>query len=237
MYNHNNYFCIFVNKNSKWGEDMDSKKFVMSYSGGKDCMLAMHRKIKQGWTPVALITTVKKDSVDSWTHSINKRLLDKASENLNIPIIYVECAIDDYEEKFEEKLIEAKKMGATTVIYGDIDIELHRQWDIDRATNAGLDYELPLWQADREEVVHEFIDNGFKALIKKVNLENMNGDFLGKVLDRELIKEIKKTGSDACGENGEYHTFVIDGPLFNSPIELDITGKTFSNGYGILDKN
>ena len=207
MYNHNNYFCIFVNKNSKWGEDMDSKKFVMSYSGGKDCMLAMHRKIKQGWTPVALITTVKKDSVDSWTHSINKRLLDKASENLNIPIIYVECAIDDYEEKFEEKLIEAKKMGAT------------------------------LWQADREEVVHEFIDNGFKAVIKKVNLENMNGDFLGKVLDRELIKEIKKTGSDACGENGEYHTFVIDGPLFNSPIELDITGKTFSNGYGILDIN
>ena len=65
----------------------------------------------------------------------------------------------------------------------------------------------------------------------------MNGDFLGKVLDRELIKEIKKTGSDACGENGEYHTFVIDGPLFNSPIELDITGKTFSNGYGILDIN
>lgn len=58
-------------------------------------------------------------------------------------------------------------MGATTVIYGDIDIELHRQWDIDRATNAGLDYELPLWQADREEVVHEFIDNGFKAVIKK----------------------------------------------------------------------
>ena len=61
---------------------MDSKKFVMSYSGGKDCMLAMYRKIKEGWTPVALITTVKKDSVDSWTHSISKKLLEKASENL-----------------------------------------------------------------------------------------------------------------------------------------------------------
>ena len=137
---------------------MDSKKFVMSYSGGKDCMLAMYRKIKEGWTPVALITTVKKDSVDSWTHSISKKLLEKASQSLNIPIIYVECEMKDYEEKFEEKLLEAKKMGATTVIYGDIDIQLHRQWDIDRATNAGLDYELPLWQGDREKVVHEFID-------------------------------------------------------------------------------
>ena len=184
---------------------MDSKKFVMSYSGGKDCMLAMYRKIKEGWTPVALITTVKKDSVDSWTHSISK------------------------------KLLEAKKMGATTVIYGDIDIELHRQWDIDRATNAGLDYELPLWQGDREKVVHEFIDAGFKAIIKKVNLENMSEDFLGKTLDKPLIEEIKKTGSDACGENGEYHTFVVDGPLFSTPIELDVLGKTISNGYGILD--
>ena len=193
---------------------MDSKKFVMSYSGGKDCMLAMYRKIKEGWTPVALITTVKKDSVDSWTHSISKKLLEKASESLNIPIIYVECEMKDYEEKFEEKLLEAKKMGATTVIYGDIDIELHRQWDIDRATNAGLDYELPLWQGDREKVVHEF---------------------LGKTLDKPLIEEIKKTGSDACGENGEYHTFVVDGPLFSTPIELDVLGKTISNGYGILD--
>lgn len=88
---------------------MDSKKFVMSYSGGKDCMLAMYRKIKEGWTPVALITTVKKDSVDSWTHSISKKLLEKASQSLNIPIIYVECEMKDYEAKFEEKLLEAKK--------------------------------------------------------------------------------------------------------------------------------
>lgn len=214
---------------------MDSKKFVMSYSGGKDCILAMHRKIKEGFTPVALITTIKKDSVNSWTHSISKKLLEKASQSLDIPIIYVECEMNNYEEKFEEKLLEAKKMGATTVIYGDIDIELHRKWDADRAINVGLDYELPLWQADREKVVHEFIDSGFKAVIKKVNLESMNEDFLGKTLDKSLMEDIKKTGSDVCGENGEYHTFVVDGPLFKVPIELEVLGKTISNGYGILD--
>lgn len=214
---------------------MDSKKFVMSYSGGKDCMLAMYKKIKQGWTPVALITTIKKDSVDSWTHSISKRLLDQASKSLDIPIIYVECSMKDYEKEFEKQLLVAKEMGAETVVYGDIDIELHRNWDIDRATNAGLDYELPLWQGDREELVYEFIDSGFKAVIKKVNLENMSEDFLGKILDKSLIEEIKKTGSDACGENGEYHTFVVDGPLFKNPIELEVLGKTIEEGYGILD--
>lgn len=214
---------------------MDSKKFVMSYSGGKDCMLAMYKKIKEGFTPVALITTIKKDSADSWTHSINKRLLEEASKSLNIPIIYVECDISEYETEFEKKLLVAKEMGATTVVYGDIDIELHKKWDIDRATNAGLDYELPLWNGDREALVHEFIDSGFKAVIKKVNLENMSEDFLGKVLDKELVEEIKKTGSDACGENGEYHTFVVDGPIFKEPINLEILGKTIENGYGILD--
>ncbi|MDY4573663.1 MAG: diphthine--ammonia ligase [Intestinibacter sp.] len=214
---------------------MDSKKFVMSYSGGKDCMLAMYKKIKEGFTPVALITTIKKDSADSWTHSINKRLLEEASKSLNIPIIYVECDISEYETEFEKKLLVAKEMGATTVVYGDIDIELHRQWDIDRATNAGLDYELPLWNGDREGLVHEFIDSGFKAVIKKVNLENMSENFLGKVLDKELVEEIKKTGSDACGENGEYHTIVVDGPIFSKPINLEILGKTIDNGYGILD--
>ena len=214
---------------------MDSKKFVMSYSGGKDCMLAMYKKIKEGFTPVALITTIKKDSADSWTHSINKRLLEEASKSLDIPIIYVECDISEYETEFEKKLLVAKEMGATTVVYGDIDIELHKKWDIDRATNAGLDYELPLWNGDREGLVHEFIDSGFKAVIKKVNLENMSEDFLGKVLDKDLVEEIKKTGSDACGEYGEYHTFVVDGPIFNNPIGLQILGKTIENGYGILD--
>ena len=75
-------------------------------------------------------------------------------------------------------------------------------------------------EEDREKLVHEVIDNGFKAIIKKVNLDFMSGDFLGKTLTKELIEKIKDTGSDACGENGEYHTFVVDGPIFNYKIEV-----------------
>ena len=212
-----------------------SNKFVLSYSGGKDCILALYRKIEQGDIPVALLTTVKKSSEETWTHGLSFDLLEQVSKSLELPIIYAQCDVSEYEDVFEEKLREAKKMGATSVVYGDIDIAHHKQWGIDRSKNAGLDYEFPLWQEDREKLVYEVIDSGFKAVIKKVNLDYLSEDFLGKTLDKPLIEEIKKTGSDACGENGEYHTFVVDGPLFSTPIELDVLGKTISNGYGILD--
>lgn len=210
-----------------------SKKFVLSYSGGKDCLLAMYRKIKEGCTPVALLTTVKKSTPESWTHGLSYDLLEKVSKSLELPIIYVECDASEYEEKFEEKLKEAKNMGAEYVVYGDIDIELHRQWGVDRATNAGLKYEFPLWQEDREKLVHEVIDNGFKAVIKKVNLDCMSSDFLGKTLTKELVEEIKATGSDACGENGEYHTFVVDGPIFKNRIDISDKEIKIKDNYGL----
>lgn len=197
-----------------------NNKFVLSYSGGKDCMLALYRKIQDGCIPVALLTTVKKSACETWTHGLSYDLLEQVSKSLEIPVIYAECDVSEYEIKFEEKLKVTKEMGATSVVYGDIDIELHKQWGIDRATNAGLDYEFPLWQENREKLVHEVIDNGFKAIIKKVNLDCMSEDFLGKTLTKELVEKIKTTGSDPCGENGEYHTFVVDGPIFNHRIEV-----------------
>lgn len=200
---------------------MNTKKFVLSYSGGKDCILAMYRKIKEGWTPVALLTTIKKSSPESWTHGLTFDSLEEVSKSLDLPIIYVECEASEYEDRFEDKLRIAKDMGAETVVYGDIDIERHRKWGVDRAKNSGVNYEFPLWQEDREKLVHEFIDSGFKALIKKVNLDYMSSDFLGKTLTRDLVKEIKATGSDPCGENGEYHTFVYDGPIFKTKIDIN----------------
>lgn len=211
---------------------MNNKKFVLSYSGGKDCILSMYRKIQEGYTPVALLTTIKKSSDESWTHGLSYDLLEEVSKSLDLPVIYVECDVEEYESKFEEKLRVAKEMGADTVVYGDIDIEDHKKWGADRAKNAGLNYDLPLWQENREKLVYEFIDAGFKAVIKKVNLNYMGEYFLGKVLDKDLVQEIKATGSDACGENGEYHTFVIDGPIFKNKINVDIEQIKKEKNYG-----
>lgn len=214
---------------------MSNNKFVMSFSGGKDSILALYRMIKRGYEPVALLTTVKKNQDISWTHAITNKLLEKVSESLDIPLLIVECEVFEYESKFEEKLIVAKNMGASICAYGDIDIEEHKKWDLDRCEKTGLRAEFPLWQEDRENLVYEFIDSGFKTIIKTVNLNYMGEEFLGKILTRDVIEDIKKTGSDVCGENGEYHTFVIDGPLFKNIIEFENQGNIISNGYGNLN--
>ena len=213
---------------------MTKEKFIMSFSGGKDSILALYKMIKKGYEPVALLTTIKKDKEKSWTHHLDNNLLRRVSESLEIPILLVECDVDDYERKFEEALFKAKDMGATICAFGDIDIELHRNWDLDRCKNTGIEAKLPLWQQNREELVYEFIDSGFETIINKVNLKYMGVEFLGKVLDRKIIEDIKLTGADACGENGEYHTFVIDGPLFKNRINFINEGVIKDMNYGYL---
>ncbi len=203
---------------------MAKEKFIMSFSGGKDSILALYRMIKKGYEPIALLTTVKKNQEKSWTHGLGKEFLHRISKSLDIPLLLVECDVNEYERKFEEALIKAKDMGATMCVFGDIDIELHKKWDVDRCKNAGIKAELPLWQQNREDLVYEFIDSGFTTVINKVNLKYMGIEFLGKELNREIIDDIKSTGSDACGENGEYHTFVVDGPLFKNRIDFTNEG-------------
>lgn len=215
---------------------MTKEKFIMSFSGGKDSILALYRMIKKGYEPIALLTTVKKNQEKSWTHGLGKEFLHRISKSLDIPLLLVECDVNEYERKFEEALIKAKDMGATMCVFGDIDIELHKKWDVDRCKNAGIKAELPLWQQNREDLVYEFIDSGFTTIINKVNLKYMGIEFLGKELNREIIDDIKSTGSDACGENGEYHTFVVDGPLFKNRIDFTNEGIVKDINYAHLNK-
>ncbi|CED94350.1 MULTISPECIES: diphthine--ammonia ligase [Romboutsia] len=214
---------------------MTKEKFIMSFSGGKDSILALYRMIKKGYEPIALLTTVKKNQEKSWTHGLGKEFLHRISKSLDIPLLLVECDVNEYERKFEEALIKAKDMGATMCVFGDIDIELHKKWDVDRCKNAGIKAELPLWQQNREDLVYEFIDSGFTTIINKVNLKYMGIEFLGKELNREIIDDIKSTGSDACGENGEYHTFVVDGPLFKNRIDFTNEGIVKDINYAHLN--
>lgn len=211
------------------------KKFIMSFSGGKDSTLALFRMIKRGYTPIGLLVTIKKGEDGSWTHSISKELLTKVSESLDIPLFLVECEVGEYEAKFTQTLLKAKKMGASCCVFGDIDIQDHKTWCEERCREAEIEAILPLWQEDREQLVYEFIDNGFSTIIKKVNLTYLPSDFLGKVLTREIVGEIKDLKCDPCGENGEYHTFVIDGPLFKEKIDFKTNKIVIDGDYGNLD--
>ena len=211
-------------------------RFIMSYSCGKDSTLALYRMIKTGNIPAALLITVNKEEDISWFHGIPKDLMNEVSKSLDIPLILVETEGDNYENMFTEALIRAKEeLNINSCVFGDIDLEAHRTWCTDRCNEAKVKAIFPLWQEERENLVYEFIDCGFKTVIKKVNLKYMGEEFLGKVLTREVVEDIKETGSDACGENGEYHTFVYDGPIFKYPIKFEKLNIIKNNISGFLD--
>jgi uncharacterized protein (TIGR00290 family) len=198
--------------------------FAISYSGGKDCAFSLYQMISGGNNPVALVTTVNIEQNRSWFHGIQRELLEDISCSLNIPLILCECTPDNYIQAFEDGLIKARKMGADACVFGDIDIDGHRQWNQERCENVDIDCILPLWKQNRESIVHKTIEVGFKARIKIIQSNKLDESFLDKDLSLSLLERIKKTGSDVCGENGEYHTFVCDGPIFAYPVTFETAG-------------
>ena len=202
--------------------------FAASYSGGKDSALALYRMIQQGHNPIALITTVNTDQGRSWFHGIQKELLLAVSRSLDIPIIFNECTPDSYAQSFDQSLQKARELGADCCVFGDIDIEGHKTWNEERCNEAGLKLVLPLWMEEREALVSEMLSAGFKAMVKVVN-NSLDQSLLGQDLTPALVEEIKASGADPCGENGEYHTFVYDGPIFAYPISFE-KGKVIDFG-------
>ena len=213
-----------------------SKKFVMSYSCGKDSTLALYRMIKNGHKPVALLITVDKKVLRSWFHGVPESLLQEVSKSLNIPLLLVKCEGEEYKAAFNKALNKAKsELGAEACVFGDIDLEAHRVWCTDRCDEANMEAIFPLWLEDREKLTYEFIDSGFKTVIKNVRLDVLSTEFLGKVLTKKVVSDIVAAGSDACGENGEYHTFAFDGPLFKYPIRFKENGIITNETHGFLD--
>lgn len=199
------------------------KKFVGSFSTGKDSTLAIYKAIEMGYEPHKLIITYNTKAEKAWFHGVESEIIDMFSNSLKIPVELVKTDGDDYEEAFEEALKKCREEGCEVCVYGDIDIENHLKWGIERCENAGLEPVFPLWQRNREDVVREFIEQGFKTVITTINIKKMNPAYLGRILDIRLLEELRGEGIDVCGENGEYHTLVVDGPLFAYPLKLEFS--------------
>jgi len=191
--------------------------------------------IKQNHEPIALIVMCNKKDKRSWFHGVDDKLLDKISESLQIPLIKVVCHGEDYNNAFEDGLKKARAMGAEACVFGDIDIEDHKKWGKERCENAGLDYVFPLWNENREKLTLEFVSLGFRAIIKCISNKHLPKDFLGKELDLSLIGLLKQKDIDVCGENGEYHTIVIGGPLFKEKVNIKYNGKKDFGDFSVLD--
>ncbi len=210
------------------------KKFVASYSGGKDSTLAIYRAISQGMIPLELIITYNTDKERSWFHGIPQAVLDNISKEINIPVSLIKTTGEEYTKNFEAKLLEAKIKGAEVCVFGDIDIEGHFEWCTDRCKLVGMEAYFPLWKESRKNLVYEFIDLGFKTIITIVDNSRMPEEFAGKILTKEIANAIEKSGADICGENGEYHTFVFDGPIYKNPIKYTAGKKINIDNFTVI---
>ena len=209
-----------------------NKNCFVSWSGGKDSCLALFRAMSQGYKPKMLFTMFSIENDVSSAHRLNEDIIKAQVNALDLESTIGRAKFEDYEAVFVRNLEAFKSQDIQYGIFGDIDLDEHRKWEETVCEKAQMTAVLPLWQEDRKKLVKEFIDLGFKAKIVVVNKTMMSPEFLGRDLSHELLEEIEKTGADVCGENGEYHTVVYDGPLFKTPLNLnfskeikDIEGK------------
>jgi len=209
---------------------MKKNKAIFCWSGGKDSSLALYKVLQENKYDVCyLLTTINGNNKRISMHGIRESLLDEQVESIGIPQMKVytyDTSNDEYEKAMEDAFLQAKIEGINYVIYGDIfleDLRLYRERTLNR---VGLKAVFPLWKKDTRSLIDEFIRYQFKTVVCCVNAAVLDKSYVGRLIDLDFVKSLPK-GVDVCGENGEFHSFCFDGPIFKKPINIQIKEKIF----------
>lgn len=208
---------------------MDTIKSVFNWSGGKDSCLALHHVLQnQHFEVKYLLTTVNEAYNRVSMHGVRESLLIQQANSLGIALHQVRLPelpnMATYEQEMNKHLTALKTEGITHSIFGDLflaDLKAYRE---NKLAEIGLIAEFPLWERDTREVLKEFISLGYRTII--VCAQQGLEDFCGRVIDERFIDDLP-ADIDPCGENGEFHTFVFDGPLFKTPVNFTLGEKVF----------
>ncbi len=213
------------------------QKVFASWSGGKDGCLAVYRAIRGGMDVRYLANMVSEDGQRSCSHGILAAVIKKQAEALGIPIVQRPTTSDIYEAVFIEMLKKFKREGIGGGVFGDIDFAPHREWDEKVCRKAGVAAHLPLWNESQPKLMEEFINAGFKAVVVAVKAELFGKEVLGRTIDRKFLTYLEglDKGITICGEAGEYHTLVVDGPLFKKRLEITQSEKVTKGEHHFLE--
>ncbi len=211
------------------------KRAIFNWSGGKDSALALYYILQQpDFEAVVLLTSVNKKYQRISMHGVRKELLLKQAGLLNIPLSILELPEDtvspeEYDRIMYSKMCRFKQEGYTHSVFGDIFLEDLRAYREERLAKTGIKAVFPLWKRPTRDVIHEFIDLGFKTVVVSANAQLLDRSFVGRVVDHSFLEDLPE-GVDPCGENGEFHTFVFDGPLLSSPVGYEL-GEIVHRSY------
>lgn len=200
------------------------ENIALSWSGGKDGCMALHRLIEQGHSVKCLFTTLP-DDIDGRTfgHGEKAGSIQLQGEALGIPVEFIHCTFKTYTEDVKNALIQLKdKYGLDAVAFGDLYLQEHRDWGESVCEDVGLRAVYPLWMQESEALaaLRMFVDSGYKATVIRIREDKLPVSWLGRPLDEHFFADIQKEGACPMGEAGEYHTYVYDGPLFQSKIDF-----------------
>ena len=200
------------------------EKVLFTWSSGKDSAITLFELQKTNYYEIlALLTTITEDYDRISMHGVRSILLEQQVESLGLSVekIYIKMneSNEEYETKMREKLKQFQNRGVTSVVFGDIFLEEVRKYREENLSKLGMKGVFPLWKRDTTELAHTFIDLGFKAIITCIDSNTLDKTFVGRIFDEKFLNEIPST-VDPCGENGEFHTFVYDGPLFKNRIQF-----------------
>jgi len=207
------------------------------WSGGKDSTISLYLAMKIRNIKIKyLLNMVSEDGIFSRSHGINSTLLNLQTQAIGIPIVQRGTTWENYESEFKKVVTELKNKDIQAGVFGDIDLQEHRDWVERVCKDTGIKPILPLWKKDREELMNEFIGSGFKAIVVATNADFLGEEWLGREVDNKFIDDLKKLGNiDLCGEKGEYHTFVFDGPIFKKPVEFISGEKVLKEEHWLLE--
>jgi uncharacterized protein (TIGR00290 family) len=210
-------------------------RLLSSWSGGKDSCFALMKSIEQGGKVAVLLNMMNEKGKISRSHGIPLAVLQQQAEAIGVPLSTCQATWVDYETKFIETLQSlASNYNLDMAVFGDIDIESHKFWEEKVCQAANLKAYLPLWQGQRKQLVIDMINIGIKAIIVSCNT-TLGKEFLGRNINLKLLEELERLDVDCCGENGEYHTLVVDCPLFKTPISLPRYKKVEHENYCFID--
>ncbi|MBM4141042.1 MAG: diphthine--ammonia ligase [Nitrospira sp.] len=201
---------------------MSLEKVLFTWSGGKDSAMALYELKKSNCYEIAsLLTTITREYDRISIHGVRRNLLEQQADSLGLPLenvfISKDSSNEEYESSMKAVLERYRSAGISSVAFGDIFQEDLRKYREDNLAKVGMKALFPLWEKDTAELAHAFINVGFKAVITCVDSKTLDSSFVGRAFDKKFLSELPP-GVNPSGENGEFHTFVYEDPIFRNKI-------------------
>lgn len=197
------------------------RRVVSAWSSGKDSALALHAAAEQGYDVVGLMTTVTRDVERIAMHDVREALLDAQAASIGLPLrkVYLspKAPNTEYEDAMRSTLADYVADDVKGVVFGDLFLPDIREWREEKMRGTGLDPVFPLWERPTDELARQFVADGFRAVVTCVDTEQFDASFCGREMDAAFFADLPE-GVDPCGENGEFHSFCYDGPVFRQPV-------------------